>query len=127
MRISIAILVSLAASCGSTANPNFCCATEQDCAAAGVDELRPCGTGQACSTDHSCVAAECSTNTDCDDAAPVCRLGFCESTCTGDPDCAEVEGRTHCLADACVGCIDNSQCGTSMAICDIDVHACRGC
>lgn len=121
-------VVSLLAACGQTANPNVCCVTEEQCEDLGAAELRPCGDGQACAADHTCVAGECTTNADCTDDEPVCRLGFCEGTCTVDDDCAEVIGRTHCGPDGtCVGCVDSSQCSGTTTICDMEEHACRGC
>ena len=122
------VLLIVVAGCGERINPNICCVTDEQCASLDIGELQPCGPGQACGADHLCVAAECETSAQCSDAAPVCRLGFCESTCTGDPDCADVAGRTHCLNSACVGCTGNEQCTSASAgICDADEHACRGC
>jgi hypothetical protein len=122
------LFVSLLVACGETANPNVCCVTEAQCADLGAAELRPCGEGQACTADYTCIAAECTTNVDCAEDAPVCRLGFCESGCTVDDDCAEVTGRTHCGPDAtCVGCVDSSQCTGTTAICDMEDYTCRGC
>lgn len=127
MRI-VFVLFVIATGCGDRVNPEFCCATVEQCSAAGESELRPCGPGQACAADNSCVAAQCETNADCDASAPVCRLGYCESTCSTDEDCAAVPGRTRCGPEAtCVGCTESSQCPMDAAICDAEEHACRGC
>ncbi len=122
-----AVVVLGLAGCTTRQNPNVCCQTEQQCREVGFEEPQPCGAGQACSADHTCVAAECQRNADCNDDEPVCRNGFCESTCAVDEDCADVAGRTRCLEQVCVGCTESSQCPASAAICDSQTHACRGC
>lgn len=127
MRSWMVVGLLISGACSDRVNPNVCCVTTEQCAALGIDELRPCGAGQACGPDHGCIAAECEVNADCSDAAPVCHFGVCEATCSGDADCAEVVGRTHCLDTTCVGCVDNADCSGSTAICDMQDHACRGC
>ena len=113
----------------SKPNPEACCATDEQCAALGAGELRPCDIGQACSSDFTCVAAECTTSADCTSPdAPVCSLGLCVSSCRVDEDCADVAGRPMCASDGvCVGCETADQCPLDAAICDADTRECRGC
>lgn len=110
-------------------NPEVCCVTPDQCSTLGAAELRPCGVGQACSADFTCVAAECTTSADCEDPnQPVCSLGLCIDTCRVDADCAEVPGRPFCAGDGvCVGCVDAMDCGGDATICDAGSRSCRGC
>ncbi|MFN0252829.1 MAG: hypothetical protein ACKV2T_38500 [Kofleriaceae bacterium] len=73
MRIGLLLILVVVAACSERKNPNVCCATEAQCADVGFDELTPCGVGQACTDDNTCVAAECQVNADCSSAAPICR------------------------------------------------------
>jgi hypothetical protein len=128
MRIVIVGIVFLLAC--TKPNPEVCCATDEQCASLGVtDGLRPCGVGQACAADFTCVAAECETGADClSPDTPVCSLGFCVAKCQFDEDCADASGRPFCAADgACVGCIDDTSCATDRPLCDADDRTCRGC
>src|SRR4051794_13461856 len=95
--IAIGVLLATLLGCSTRPNPDFCCVTAETCAAAGlVDELRPCGLGQACKA-YECVAAECRTPADCTSAeAPTCLGGLCVAGCTVDADCAGVAGQPHC-------------------------------
>lgn len=120
--------VLLAAACGSVQSPDNCCVDEADCQQIKSEVVLPCEAGQVCTVDHTCVMAECQSSSDCTDDAPICRAGFCESICTGDADCADVAGRTHCSPDgACVGCVDSTQCSGNTAFCDAEENVCRGC
>ncbi len=128
MRTVILAFASLAVACGSVQSPDNCCVDEADCAQIKSEVVLPCQAGEVCTADHSCVAAQCETAMDCTDEAPICRLGFCESTCTNDNECADVLGRTHCSPEgACVGCVDSTQCSGSTAFCDSEENVCRGC
>ncbi len=128
--IGALVLVAAAASCSTRPNPDFCCATAETCAAAGLtDELRPCEVGQACKA-YECVAAECTTSAECTSPeAPTCLHGLCAAGCAVDDDCAGVAGRPRCdVVDAtCVGCTSSDQCPADRAICDADTRSCRGC
>ncbi len=130
MRWLIVTILAIAASCGAP-NPDFCCVTEEQCAAAGVtDELRPCDVGQACNASSQCVAQECTTSVDCTSAdRPSCQNNLCVEGCTNDDDCAGVQGASHCDAGLgeCVGCLSNDQCTVEAAICDDETQSCRGC
>jgi hypothetical protein len=111
-------------------NPEFCCVTEAQCAAAGLEELRPCDLGQACSSTNVCVEKECDTSADCTlSEAPTCTNGLCVAGCSIDDDCIGVPGAPHCDGGdgACVGCVSSDQCQTSAAICDPEIRTCRGC
>jgi hypothetical protein len=113
----------------STPNPEFCCVTEQTCAAAGLhDTIRPCGVGQAC-RDYGCVVAECQTSEDCTSPeAPTCLDNLCVAGCKVDDDCRGISDRPHCADDGlCVGCTSSEQCPVDKAICDADTRSCRGC
>jgi hypothetical protein len=128
--VLIACVFSLAvlASC-TKPNQKFCCVTEEQCSAAGVvDELRPCGAGQACK-ETVCVEKECDTSADCTSQdAPSCVNNLCVAGCGVDDDCLGVPGKPHCDIDGtCVGCFSNDQCPTDKAICDLDTRSCRGC
>ena len=124
-----ALVLSLVLALGCTkANPDFCCATEADCNAAGVDELRPCRAGQACNADHVCVAAQCQTSSECMSAeSPRCLNGFCVPGCADDSDCTGISNHPYCLENSCVECKFAAQCPMGREICDIEDHACRGC
>ena len=122
-RLSILIVV---ASCSERVNPNVCCVTEEACAALGLDELRPCGPGQACGPSNGCVAAECETSSDCSATEPVCTFGLCEA-CVANDDCAASSGTPYCLSPTCVECTESSQYSSARAICDSEDHVCRGC
>ncbi len=128
MRSIVVVSLAFAIAC-TKPNPEVCCVTEDQCTVLGADELRPCGVGQACGADFSCVAAECVTSADCPSPdAPVCSLGLCVENCRVDDDCADVEGLPFCADDGvCVGCLDASTCPTEAAICDATSRACRGC
>jgi len=119
--------MALLAACSVDKNPDVCCATAAQCEGLGLDptDLRPCGAGQACADDHSCVAAECSTSDDCPAGSPVCSAGLCIAACAADPDCPAA--LPHCDGGACVGCTSSSQCPSTAAICDADARTCRGC
>jgi hypothetical protein len=128
--LPLGVLLAIATGCSTRANPDFCCVTPETCAAAGlIEELRPCGVGQACKA-YGCVAAECATSADCTSAAaPACLRGLCVAGCAADDDCAGIAGRPRCDgADAtCVGCTASDQCPSDRAICDAEVRTCRGC
>lgn len=130
MRWLVLVIFALSASCGSP-NPDFCCVTEEQCAAAGVvDELRPCGLGQACSASNQCVAKECETSLDCADPnRPTCVNNLCVEGCAVDDDCRGQPDAPHCDAEtaACVGCLGNDQCPAEAEICDAGTRSCRGC
>src|SRR5438132_37518 len=128
MRVSLVFLLAVAVSACKTANPDFCCTTEQQCMELGSSDLRPCKAGQACDT-GTCVAKECDTSADCTSAAkPVCINNLCEPKCTSDDDCMGSPGGPHCASDGvCVGCIDASQCPTDKPFCDSQDRTCRGC
>lgn len=129
MRWLILTILLIAASCGSP-NPEFCCVTEEQCAAAGVtDELRPCELGQACNPSNQCVAKECETSLDCTSPdRPTCQNNLCVEGCVLDNDCLGVPGAPHCNPNGeCVGCLSNDQCPLEAEICDTDTRACRGC
>lgn len=122
------ILVLVSGVACTKPNPLFCCATEQQCAAAGADELRPCPPGQACAESNSCVAEECETSAECHDPSrPTCQVGFCVPGCINDSDCLGISDRPHCDNAACVACITNEQCSPDAAICDGETRTCRGC
>ena len=70
---SVVVLFALLIAC-TKPNPNVCCVTEEQCNTLGADELRPCGVGQACSTEFSCVAAECETSADWAMSRPLLKL-----------------------------------------------------
>jgi hypothetical protein len=128
MRIILFAFVSLAVACGSVQSLDECCVDEADCAQIKSAVVIPCEAGQVCTASHECVAAECETSMDCTDDAPICRVGFCESICMGDADCADVAGRTSCSPEgACVGCVDSTDCSGDTAFCDADENVCRGC
>lgn len=142
--ISLALLVLLG--CGTTANPQFCCFSEADCATFGLAEIRTCGDGMTCEG-HRCVPATCSADTDCAADHPVCSAGVCvgcdeahacpavepvcdlaTSTCgrCGDhSDCAGRSEAPYCDGAGCVGCLSSSQCDASAPYCD--GGACRKC
>jgi hypothetical protein len=127
MLVSICVLVVFG--CGRP-NEKFCCVTEATCAAAGIDELRPCGAGQACGPGASCVAKECDTSIDCTSPdAPSCSNGLCIAGCAIDDDCAGVVGAPRCdsVEATCVGCVSADQCPAEAAICDPETRSCRGC
>jgi len=128
--VALGVLLAAAVSCTTRPNPNFCCVTADSCAVAGLmDELRPCGVGQACKA-YECVAAECTTSADCTSShAPTCLHGLCTAGCGGDDDRAGIADRPHCaVSDAtCVGCTSSDQCPSDRAICDADSRSCRGC
>jgi hypothetical protein len=121
------VLVGLIAC--SSPNPEFCCVTEDQCVAAGVDSLRPCDVGQACNAMSVCVAAECTTSAECTSLdAPNCSNGLCVAGCVVDDDCSGISAAPHCASDGvCVGCVDATQCTPGMEICDPEARACRGC
>jgi hypothetical protein len=130
MRTSVlAVVVCLVVVGCTKPNPEACCVTEAQCAAAGVDGIRPCDVGQACDPGMNvCVAKECDTSADCGAAAPVCSLGLCVTGCRVDDDCADVAGKPFCAADnVCVGCETSDQCPAEAAQCDVEDRACRGC
>ncbi|MBS1121881.1 MAG: hypothetical protein H6Q90_4109 [Deltaproteobacteria bacterium] len=125
---TIAVLVCFVVVACTRPNPDACCATEADCAALGVDGLRPCDVGQACDPTSTCVAKQCDTSAECGPDAPVCSLGLCVIGCRVDDDCADVAGKPFCAADnVCVGCETSSQCPADEAQCDAEDRACRGC
>lgn len=130
MRWLILTILLIAASCGSP-NPEFCCVTEEQCAAAGVtDELRPCELGQACNPSNQCVAKECETSLDCTDPnRPTCVNNLCVQGCAIDDDCRGQPDAPHCDAATaeCVGCLGNDQCSADLEICDAETRSCRGC
>jgi hypothetical protein len=123
-------IVAIAASCGAP-NPEFCCVTEEQCAAAGViDELRPCELGQACNPSNECVAKECETSLDCTTAdRPTCENNLCVEGCALDDDCRGLEGAPRCDTGSgeCVGCLSSEECPADREICDADTQRCRGC
>ena len=129
MRITILLAFVVAATgCGSVQSPDNCCVDEADCAKINSEVVIACDAGQVCTADHTCVAAQCETSMDCTADAPICRVGFCESTCSGDQDCADVAGRTHCSPEGtCVGCVTSTQCSGDTAFCDAEDNVCRGC
>ncbi len=128
MRTLLVTFASLAAACGSVQSADQCCVDEADCALIKSQVVLPCETGQVCTAQHECVVAECRTSMDCSAEAPICRVGFCESVCLGEEDCADVAGRTHCSPDgACVGCVDSTHCSGNTAFCDAEDSVCRGC
>src|SRR5947208_2929597 len=109
---AFAIVILGTVACSSP-NPDFCCVSEAQCAAAGVTDLRPCDVGQACAPDDTCVAAECTTSSDCTSAErPSCSNGLCIAGCAIDDDCAGVSATPHCDTDlsTCVGCLTADQC-----------------
>ncbi len=118
------------ASCGAP-NPEFCCVTEDQCAAAGVTgELRPCDVGQACNSASECVAQECVTSAECTSLdRPSCENGLCVAGCAIDDDCLGISGASRCDATTgeCVGCVSNDQCPAEAEICDTETRSCRGC
>jgi hypothetical protein len=128
--VVMALLVGMSFAC-TRPNPGFCCTTEEQCLAAGVDDgLRPCGDGQACATNNTCVAKECDTSADCSSPdRPSCSNGLCISGCEIDDDCNGQVGTPHCDAveHICVGCVTSDQCPADAAICDPNTRACRGC
>lgn len=125
MRVIILVSLVLFASACERANPNVCCATEAQCAAIGVDELRPCGPGQACK-DTTCVASECDTSMDCPAENPICVANVCVGSCSNDDDCADT-GRPFCDEGVCVGCRSPVDCTENQPICDQQDRTCRGC
>lgn len=128
MRITLLAFAFIAVACGSVQSPDNCCVDEADCAQIKSEVVIPCEAGQVCTAQHECVAAECETNMDCTDDAPICRVGFCESICMDDNECADVAGRTHCSPEgACVGCVDSTHCAGTSSICDAEENVCRGC
>lgn len=108
-------------------NPAFCCVTEAECAAAGVDEVRRCSSGEAC-IDNNCVSALCNSSADCHDPlAPHCENGLCAPGCELDEHCAGIDGLPYCVDAACVECKFSAQCPSSAEICDPSSQTCRGC
>ncbi len=128
MRFVLVSVLALVVGC-KTANPNVCCVTDAQCADLGVDEMRPCKAGQACSTDFTCVASECADSSECTGAgAPVCVNNLCVASCSVDADCAGSPSGELCADDGvCVGCKSNADCDSNAPFCDQEDRACRGC
>jgi hypothetical protein len=121
----VVIAISLLGACGVKPNPNVCCATEAQCDALGIHELRPCEVGQACS-DGTCVASQCNVSTDCPAENPICMDNLCIGSCSTDDQCAGTD-RPFCDEGVCVGCRSPLDCSGDTAICDQEHHECRGC
>lgn len=109
-------------------NPAFCCLNEEDCAALGADELRPCESGQVCS-EHTCRLIECETASDCSaQAGPYCSYGVCSEVCRVDSDCIGLDAAPRCASDGvCVGCTSNADCSGSTPVCDPARRSCEPC
>lgn len=123
----LVLVAALACGLGCKApNEAFCCITEQDCAANGVNEIRPCDDGLACKQ-NACVAPTCSTE-GCSAAAPVCDTVTDECTgCTESAECSRFDGSDVCdiATGACVECLSNADCSIRTPVCE--GNACRVC
>jgi hypothetical protein len=124
---AVVTFVAAASSC-TRPNPDFCCSSEAECAALGVDQLRTCGDGHVCDS-NVCAKAECSTSETCTDlAAPYCVNQVCKASCSGDGDCVGAAGGPLCADDGvCVGCESNKDCTASAPICSPTQRACTAC
>jgi hypothetical protein len=126
LRLSLAALaLALVASC-TKENAAFCCLTEADCAANGVDELRTCTDGLAC-VGNTCVAPTCTTN-GCGVEAPVCEIATDQCVgCTDSSQCATFATTPVCdtASGGCVQCVDDGACSGSAPVCDDNM--CRAC
>ncbi len=138
MRILLLCLI-LTSSC-TKPNPNRCCTSEADCAAANLPVGMTCGDDKVC-RGNVCVVESCSSATECDLAAPYCSgapRGVCQEQCSADTECpgsgqnsalhlcdvgACVECRTAgecspatptCSNGRCVACVENAQCGSGI-------------
>jgi len=111
------------------ANPNACCTTAEQCAAAELKDITGCSSGRVCDPFGACVKPQCSTSADCTSAdSPICIGQLCVPKCTADADCAGLAGTPHCATDGvCVACADDSQCSSDKPVCDPQTRSCRGC
>ena len=149
LALLVAALAAGAAGCVTT-NPDYWCATDAECALAGLTEPTSCAAGMAC-VDTVCQAAEgCTTSADCADplratcddgvcvgcsdvvacgpAAPVCddAAAVC-GACAGDADCAGFAASPACApTGACVECTGPQHCGGTSPVCGDD-QRCGAC
>ncbi len=141
------VALALLASC-SKSNSEACCTSEADCTAVGLPSGSTCPSGQGCS-DHACIAAQCTGDSDCSAPTPVCSASLCVtcdathgcaasdpvcsidmSTCNGcgdDTDCTAFSGADKCdkMSGSCVQCVTAADCASATPVCD--GGACRVC
>ncbi len=132
--------------CTTVPNPEFCCLSEADCAAFGVNEIRSCGAGRMCD-EHRCIRANCSADTDCSPEHPVCSDGLCVDCdekhacsatepvcdlstktceiCSDHTDCGPRPEAPYCDGSACVQCLSSAECDVATPFCD--GGTCRAC
>nr|HEX4314928.1 choice-of-anchor Q domain-containing protein [Kofleriaceae bacterium] len=105
-------------------NPAVCCVSAADCASIGVsDPLRSCAAGEVCSSDHTCAEPQCTHDSDCNGATPVCDTAT--QTCVGcltGSDCSAAAPVCDTTSNTCVGCGSDTDC--SSQVCDVDTGAC---
>ncbi len=129
------------ADCAAVGGGTAACDTDTgQCVECVVDA--ECGTGRcvdsrcvACEGDGDCAdgvcvagaCVECRDGGDCAAGAPVCEAGQCVE-CAGDGD-----GTTETLpvcnlgTNACVECVDESDCGDALPVCDVSTATCIQC
>lgn len=127
-KLFVVVVALLLAAC-TKANPNACCTTAEQCAAAELKDITGCSSGRVCDPFGACVKPQCSTSADCTSAdTPICVGQLCVPKCAVDADCTGLAGAPHCAADGvCVACADDSQCTSDMPVCDGQTRSCRGC
>ena len=109
-------------------NPSVCCVSPSDCESIGVsDPMRPCAEGLVCTNDE-CVPPQCTQNTDCSGATPVCDTTsqICVA-CLASSDCSGDTPVCDTSTESCVGCLTGSDCSGATPICNTSTNTCVGC
>ncbi len=141
------VALAVVASC-SKSNSEACCTSQADCTAVGLPVGSTCPSGQGCS-DHACVTAQCTGDSDCSAPTPVCSGSLCVTcdathgcaasepvcsidmttcnTCGDSSDCASFPDAPVCdtTSGGCVQCVTAADCATATPVCDHG--ACRAC
>lgn len=128
MRALVIVAFALCAGACTQKNPNLCCTTQADCDTVGLALGIGCSDGLLC-RGNQCIAETCSSNEQCDPAAPFCNGQACVESCTDDAQCPGFggdAGATFCVSGGCASCrADHDDCPASAPICDDG--ACRTC
>ena len=127
MRAVLVIAMLGLVACSTKPNPNLCCTDQADCDAHGIPVGTSCGDGLLC-RGNQCIAETCSSNQECDAAAPFCVAQACTEQCSEDSQCpgyGEDASAVFCVSGACEQCRTDADCPSNAPACDMGT--CHGC
>lgn len=95
---------------------------DEECVACTAEEHGSCSEDEVCSTENECVS--CTESIHCKEpGSSVCDLDTNEcASCVINDDCTHIDDKHVCDSGACVGCVDETDCGGK--VCDPSTHTC---